>query len=235
MPGKAVDCASCYARAGGIFQDLAPELLKMLDNRKSLREYKRKETIFWQGDLAHSLYCVHSGLVKVSKIGVVGEETVIRILGPGEIAGYRPILADEPFAATAEALERSQICLLPRETFLFILRNSTDITFKVLAKLARELRESEEHWLSRAQETVTRRIARFVLSLAPEESGTLRGPSIPAFRLRRVDMAQAIGTTPETVSRTLRLFEEGGLISLTRTSISLKKPQELKRIAEGTA
>jgi CRP/FNR family transcriptional regulator len=234
MQEKSAQCAVCYARTGGLFQGLSEDLLKKLEERKSVRDYKRGQIIFSQGDPAQSLYCVHFGLVKLSKIGGLGEETVIRLLGPGQIAGYRPILADEPFAASAEALERTRICMIPRATFRFILQNSTEIAYRLLVKLARELKESEEQWLARAQETVPQRMAHLLLALAAESRGTFAGQNVPVLKLRRVDMAKVIGTTPETISRNLRLFKEKGFISLSRTALSLRNPLGLQKIAEET-
>jgi len=232
MKEEQVQCSDCYTRSEGIFRSLSPELLKKLDERVSVREFKRGQIIFQQGDPAHALFCVHFGLVKVSKIGRSGEETVIRLLRPGGIAGYRPILANEPFAACAEALEKSRVCMIPKETFRLILQNSTEIAYELLVKLARDLRESEEQWLARAQQTVGKRIAHLLLALTAEGGGISQRQYAPVMKLRRVDMARVIGTTPETISRTLRLFEEKGLVSLTRTTISLKEPLQLRRIAQ---
>ena len=230
MPDTELDCALCGSRSRSVFCNLSNVDLKRLQRERTVRHYRRGQIIFYQGDSPSALYCVHTGWVKLYKTSQKGEGTVIRLLGPGDIAAYRPLLANEPFAATAEAIEPARICVIPKQTFMEFARCQRDFPNQIIAKLASELRESEELWL-RSHETVEKRTARFIVWLLEHRSQEDDGDLTVRIRLRRSEMAQAIGTTPETLSRTLKTFTERGLIKQSRTELTVTNLLELKKMA----
>lgn len=152
-------------------------------------------------------------MIKLYKTNKRGDEQIIRLLRPGEITGYRAVLEDEPYAATAEAIETSTVCIISREMLLGLLRAVPDVTARLLAKMAQELRVSEEQMLSFARESVRQRTARLLLFLmksgSPTPEGSARTLRVPILRS---EMAQMIGTTAETLSRTLHGFAKQGIL-----------------------
>jgi CRP-like cAMP-binding protein len=177
------------------------------------------------------VHCIRSGRVKLYKMGRKGEPQVIRLLGAGDILGYRPALAGETYAATAEAVETASICAIPRTAFLEALRRSPDLALRLMALMARELRVSEEQLLAQAQETVRQRTARTLVDFLASGAEDKRGGQRITLPLRRRELAQLVGTTPETLTRTLKLLERKGLLHLTRSEIYVPDPAALKRIA----
>lgn len=230
MQNKEPKCALCGSRSGGVFSRLSNSDLDKLDHEKIVRDYKRGQIVFYEGDTPSALYCIHSGCVKLYKIGKRNEETVIRLLDPADIAGYRALLADEPFAATAEAIVPSKICVISKQTFLDLAHCQNELANQLMAKLALELKESEEQWLIRSQETVRKRTARFLIQLHERRGKKTEEDSKFRISLPRNEMAQAIGTTPETLSRTLHAFAERGIIQLSRTEIVITNLMKLKMI-----
>jgi len=224
-------CAICGQRANGVFCGLAEQHLAILDRQKAVYEYGRGEALFHEGHQATTAYCVHSGRVKLFKVGRKDEETVIRVLGPGDIIGYRAMLAEEPYAATAETIEPSTVCAISKETILALLQSSPELAIEMLARLSRELRTSEDQMISLLQESVRQRTARVLLWLFEQGKENQAEVAPAPIPLRRKELAQMIGTTPETLSRTLRQFANRGLIELTRTSIQVLNLSPLKRLA----
>jgi CRP-like cAMP-binding protein len=101
----------------------------------------------------------------------------------------------------------------------------------LMAKLARELRVSEEQLLEVSQEPVARRAARLLLWLADAGHEPVGGAEKITVPLRRNDMAQMVGTTAETFSRVLHDFARKGLIRVDRSSIALTSRQGLEKLA----
>jgi CRP-like cAMP-binding protein len=224
------DCQLCKMRSSSIFHSLKEKEVEILNNCKSAHEYKRGQVIFYEGNPSLAIYCIHSGIVKLFKSGYSGEEFVIRLLGPSEIIGFRALLADEPFAATAQAVSDTKTCIVSKQNILNIINSSPDLSSKIMAKLAVDLRISEEQFLSRAQENVKQRTARMLLQLletSNEYSGSNSRISMPILRS---EMAQVVGTTPETLSRTLRGLAQKGIIRLTRSDISVINVDKLSAI-----
>jgi CRP/FNR family transcriptional regulator len=144
---------------------------------------------------------------------------------------YRPVLADEPYSATAEAIRPATICSIPSETFLALIDASADLSRRFLAKFGVELRISEEQTLAVSQQPVRQRVARLLLFLLKKcPSG---GPSdeLLGCELTRMDMAQMVGTTPETFSRTLRNLAADNVIEVDRVTIRIRSTGALSRIA----
>ena len=187
--------------------------------------------IFYQGQPPFAIYCLISGGAKIYKSSETGERVLIRVLGVGQLLGYRPVLANEPYAATAEAIKPTVACVITRENFFEILRASPTLCGRFLSKLARELRISEEQLLTVATEPVRKRLARLLLLMLKSADTPAHANSLVPTDYRRMEMAQMIGTTPETLSRALRLMARQGLIQVTRREIRVMDPARLAAVA----
>lgn len=227
-------CKICGQPENSIFGGLAGEHLERLEREKTMRHYERGESVFYEEAPVLAIYQVCSGLLKLYKTGRRKEELVIRLLGPGDITGYRALLAGEPYAATAEAVEPSTICAISKETFLGLLRQSPELSLSLLSKMAREMRHSEDQMVAMAQESVRQRTARLLLFLHGGQVGRLEKykPGDPvAVPLLHREMAEMIGTTPETFSRTLHALARRGIIRVTKAKIFIENPSALETIS----
>jgi CRP-like cAMP-binding protein len=79
---------------------------------------KKGQNIFYEGTRPTGLYCMNAGKVKVFKNNVQGKEFIIYIAKPGDFLGYRALLSEEFYQATATVLEDAKICFIPKEIFL---------------------------------------------------------------------------------------------------------------------
>lgn len=233
MKGLKLICEVCGHRAESVFCGLAGSHLTKLNREKSVHEYQRNQVIFYEGNQPFAIYCIYSGKVKLYKVGRKSEPLVIRLLGPGEIMGYRALFANEPYAATAEAVETTVICTISKQTLLDLLHQSPDLALRLLSKMAQQLRISEDEMLVLAQESVRQRTARLILFCCGDEKGE---PGV-SFKcpLSHTEMAQMIGTTPETFSRTLNYLAKRKFIRLSSTVIYIENPSALRVLAYGSS
>ena len=225
-------CAKCRPRASGLFGTLSGPLTNKLDHEKTAHEYERGQVIFYEGTPPLAIYCIHSGIVKLYKSGRNGTSIMIRILGPGEIMGYRALVANEVYAATAEAADTTTVCTITRNTIDELLKNEPQLILGLLSKLATELRISEDQMVTRLQEPVRQRTARFLLWLRESLRDGTRSSNKIVVPLLREEMAQMIGTTPETFSRTLRTLARERVIEYDRRSIAILRLRVLQSIAD---
>jgi CRP/FNR family transcriptional regulator len=228
---RLLSCSVCGHRAHGLFCGLAGQHLDTLDRARIVQRYERGQPICDQGDPANALFCVFSGSVELYKIGPGDTEVTIRLLRPGDVVGYRPMLADEPLAASARALENTTLCVIPRNTVFDLLRNSPETAMRLLQKLAQELRVSEEELVARVSQSVPQRVARFLLWL---REGLRNHPGNGLdidVSLRREDMAHVIGIAPETLSRVLHDLERRGIVQLDRRRIRILDLPRLQQLS----
>ncbi len=226
-------CTACAARSRGLFSSLTGAQLLKLDRTKTAHEYSRGQVIFYEGNPPLAVYCISSGVVKLYKTGKRDKKVVIRLLGAGETLGFRAVIANEPYAATAEAAEKTTVCAIPREIFDEVIRNDTDTAFRLISKLAAELRISEDEFVSRMQ--LYRRAARGAIPPldARESSESLEGrkpdhPPAPA----RGDRPDGRDDSRNAVPRVPRPHPTGRSSSWTGRSIVVANPRALRRLVD---
>jgi CRP/FNR family transcriptional regulator len=228
-------CADCGARRDGKFCGLLGPFLEKLGDRISSHTYKPGQILFCEGDFPAALYAIRSGFLKLYRGSPSGDETVLRLLGPGDVAGYRALFADEPFAATAEALELSAVCSLSGRDLFDLLERSPKLVIWFLKTLAMDLRTSEDELMCRSQETVARRTARWLIHIAERnDAKRASGPTLISS-LQRSEIARIVGTTPETLSRTLHSFARQGILELDRRRIVFRDLSSLRRVVTSPA
>lgn len=224
-------CSLCGRKSGEPLCDLAGEDRSIFREVRTEAEYPAGHVIFHQGQPPLAVYCLSAGGVKIYKTAASGGQIIIRVLGPGELLGYRPVLGNEPYAATAEAVTATTACVIARESFLAGLSRSPTLCMRLLEKMARELRISEDQLLNLASEPVRKRLARLLVLMLQAAGTPLQENMLVPTTCRRAEMAQMIGTTPETLSRTLRLLASQRLIRSTRTEIRVLDPNGLAEAA----
>ncbi|MBI5168458.1 MAG: Crp/Fnr family transcriptional regulator [Candidatus Eisenbacteria bacterium] len=234
MPRPARPARSSRPPTAASGSDLGSRLAEGVGTRRSTHVFRAGQALFYEGAPAHALFVLRTGRVKVFRTARGGEVQVLRLLGPGEVLGYRPLFAQEPYGATAEALMDSDACILPAAEVLALLRRTPSLALEMLAKLATELRLSEELLMDLAHRPVRQRVARVILELVGDGVGAAAAGApgrIEAHELRRQDLARMAGTTPETRSRVLRAFAASGLLAVTRERIEVRDAARLARAA----
>ncbi|MCD4789550.1 MAG: Crp/Fnr family transcriptional regulator [Bacteroidales bacterium] len=228
-------CYKCKAREKSCFHMLTKEDLGFLNSKKVTTYYKRGQIIFYAGRIPTGIYCLMSGKIKISKIGVDGKEQIVRFVLPGQLLGIRGLIGGRGYSAFATTLEDSTVCYINKESFLFITQKYPDITKCLLATLSQLLEEAEEKMTSMAQKPVRERLAEALLFLnnifiSDEPSDIIDANS--NIILPREDLANIVGTATETIIRLLSDFRDEKLISIEGRKIILINIEGLNKIAK---
>ncbi len=224
-------CRPYLEHKGSLFKYLEPELYDDVVAAATPHQLGAGETFFTEGTPALAVYCLRNGTANLSRMGERGDRQVIRLLGPADIFGLRPILAGENFACSATALVDCDLCTIPRAAILRVLERSPRFALAALKYMARELRYSEDLIMVLTQRSVRRRLADVLLLLNGHKIRDDDWDPFPMVRLKRKEIAQMIATTPETLSRTLAEFAAKGLVRLTRRDIDLVDIEGLQTVA----
>ena len=193
------------------------------------QKYECGEVIFKEESASTSVYVIQKGRVKLYRTDNHGNRHLISLLGAGDIIGFRTLLANEPHSVTAEAIEPTSVCVAPRNKLLELFNISGDVAQDLMKKLATELRVTENMMDSLLHHSVKQRTAQLLLSLVIQQENQSTEP-LKVVKLQRTEMAQLIGTTPESLSRTLATFGEIGLIETSRTNITVLDQAGLKAV-----
>ena len=191
-----------------IFSNLSRDEMFEVAVMCSAKTFERGETIYQAGDKGGTLYVVHTGSVKVSRIAASGKEQVIRMVGPGEFLGELSLFTDQPFVDYGVAQERTTICLLRGDDLKDIMHEHPEISFKVLAELSQRLGRVETMVEAVNLSSVEQRLAQRLLTLEAREGESVN------LGMSKGDFASTLGMTPESLSRKFRQFQDDGLIRL---------------------
>lgn len=219
--GSKTECQSCASRLMGVFCDLKGEALEDFNRNKTTNSYKKGQVVFYEGNQAYGIYCILEGRVKLYKTGVDGRQQIVRISGAGDLVGYRSLFADEPYHATAEALEESTICCIDKNAFFPVLSKHPTLAFNIIKKLSRELRSAEDLATSIAQRSVRERMAELLLMLKETYGKPGKKGVRIDLKLSREELAEMIGITQETAIRLLSEFRQDGLIEVHERDITV--------------
>ena len=180
--------------------------LKTLIGGRKIRQIRKKQVLYYEGDHPQGIYLVIEGAIRTFKLAEDGRELMMGLYKPDDYLGVNALLLDEPFTETAEAVDDSAVCLLPKEGILNLINRYPDITLQFIKILANNIREKEEQLLELAYNSVRKRLAQVLVRLSKQ----LPDPS--QFKISRDELASMAGMATETVSRTLSDFKDEKLI-----------------------
>src|SRR5574341_86618 len=225
---RVIECKICSPKLSSIFCGLAGAHLQILEQEKSVHRYPAGQIIFYQGELPQALHWICSGLVKLYKQGEKNEELILRLEGPGEILGYRALLAGEPYFASARAVKDTALCSISKPLILELLRQSPKLAFRLLSKRAQAIRQSEELALNLTHQSVRQRTAHLLLLLSAVNKQKSKAHPSLQVSLAHKDLAHMIGTSPESFSRALHYLSLKGFLRATRNGIYMQDFSALK-------
>lgn len=180
------------------------------------KQYPKGSVILFEDDPGDSLFIVRSGRVKVVLVAEDGREVILGVLGVGEHFGELSLIDDQPRSAHVIAMEDSTLLVLRRDDFQRRVEATPVVAWSLLTELSRRLRRADGKIGGLVLLDVPGRIARLLLDYV-EESGsdTIEKPVTHQM------IAQMIGASRETVSRSLREFQDAGWIRVVRRKITV--------------
>jgi CRP/FNR family nitrogen fixation transcriptional regulator len=199
----------------GSFVGKPDDEVKLIGVTKS---FHRDQQIYGEAEPADLVYKVVSGAVRCFRVLSDGRRQISEFYLPGDIFGVEAGLERR---ATAEAVGDA-ILVLTRRSTLMIEEEAQGAKFWRLA--IAELQRSREHVLTLGRRAAGERVASFLMDLA-ERTGVVDEVELP---MSRQDIADYLGLTIETVSRTLTQLQSQGLIEISSCRhVRLKSPQAL--------
>ncbi|HCX62288.1 MAG TPA: Crp/Fnr family transcriptional regulator [Clostridiales bacterium] len=198
-----------------IFRDLLPDEKESIMNSSNQKRFKKGEIIFTPGDSFDDLFVVNKGMVKISKVSSLGKEQILRILKPGDFMGELALFSKSILNNTAEALEQTEICIIQGNKIRQLLIQNPEMAIKFLQKYTERIEETEELIEQIGLRDVEQRIANYLfIEIENNQIINNNGKYEITLPVSKGDLAALIGTTQETLSRKLSLFQDNGWINL---------------------
>jgi CRP-like cAMP-binding protein len=201
--------------------------------RASSHHYSTGTAVFEQGEPASSFYVLLSGRLRVTQLDPSGQQTVVRMVNPGDLFGIARALRRTDYPGTATAVVDSVALQWPMDAWDELTERHPRLAVNAMQTIGQRLQEAHARVRELSTEEVERRVAHAVLRLA-NQSGKKEAEGIRIdFPISKQDIAEMTGTTLHMVSRILSAWERAGLVQGGRQKLLIREPHRLFLIGEG--
>ena len=204
-------CRDCAVQSRAFCSVLDNDALAKLEGLHSFRDLAPEESLFMEGDTAASFFTVLKGCLRLSKLLPDGRRQIIGFVVPGEFIG---LSSEAGHVYNAEALVEASLCRFTIRDLESIGEGNPAMKGRLLDMTNANLGRAHEHMLLLGRMRALEKIASFLCNLIVRAAAADL-PSEPlALPMSRADIADYLGLTIETVSRTFTRLKTSSIIAL---------------------
>jgi len=201
-----------FLKGVNIFSGVSDERIKEFEGFFTLRKYPKGSMIILEEEYGDIVFIVKTGTIKVTRVNDEGREVILSLMGENDIVGEMSIIDGEARSANVLAQENCELYAIRSEDFLQLLRNNFEISFALMEELANRIRKSDQHIEALSLSDAEHRIGVSILNLAEDMGVIIKGRVTIGNLPFQQDIANMSGTSRETVSRILKLFENKNML-----------------------
>ena len=232
--GRPHSCSTCPLHRS--FCHFPEKLRVAFEGLKSTVSYRKGEVVFHEADRCHSVFAVCEGSVKLITASSEGRVLLLRFAQPGEmLALAEAVRGPGPYACSAIAAEPSILAVIPRDIFMRFISSYPEASVALTVALSEQYKfaQRETKFLGMG-DTSTIRLAHLLLEWSARPVAAAESQHIP-LHVTHSDLAQAIGSTRETVTRILSNLTRDHLIERRDDEIVILHADELSHLASAAA
>jgi CRP-like cAMP-binding protein len=217
--------------ASPLFAALDAEGAQVLRETLIEKHVLKGQTLFEEGEPGDRLYVILDGKVKLGHSSPDGRESLMAVLGPGEMFGELSLFDPGKRAATATALTDASVLELSNEQLMPWLAGRPEVAAALLQALARRLRRTNEAMADLVFSDVPGRVAKALMDLG-EKFGTVTPDGLLVTHdMTQEEIAQLVGASRETVNKALADFTQRGWLRLESRQVLIVDVERLRRRA----
>lgn len=223
------ECASCVARHLAMCAGLDPSELSDLAQHVNRRKVEAGKALFREDDDADNVFTVTSGVFKQYKLLSDGRCQITGFYFMGDLIG---LPEGQSYPVTAEAVSDATVCSFPRGRIMELVSTYPALANAVILKLQREVTTSQDKMMTLGRLSAEERIAGFLLSLMENAPDCINDDGMLRLQMRRVDIADYLGLTVETVSRSFTKLRNAGVIGADKSgALEITSRDKLEEMA----
>jgi CRP/FNR family transcriptional regulator, cyclic AMP receptor protein len=227
------NCSTCALRGDGFFCQLSSPSLKSFEEAKFTSSYPANAVLFVEGQMPRGVYLLCKGRIKLTMTSSEGKSIILHIAAAGELIGVNGAMSGKPYEISAETLEPCQVNFIKREAFLRLMQDHKDIGSHVTEQISNDYQSAcfqvRSLGLSR---TAEEKVARFLLERATSGKQTNQGIRMNVA-LTHEEIAQIVGVSRETVTRTLSDLRHKSLIPTKGPTVVICNKPALEAMVAG--
>jgi len=224
-------CKNCKFKHDGFFCEMAPSSVKAFDEIKSTATYPKGALLFVEKQDSRGVYVLCEGEVKLSISSPEGKIMIMRIARAGELLGLMATIAGTPYEVTAETIHPCQVAFVRRDDFLRYVASHSEASQNVVRQMSSQYRGACEQLRTVGlSASAQEKLARLLLTWTEGIQQTKEGTRIK-LPLTHEEIAEFIGTTRETVTRTLSEFKVRHLVAIQGSTLMIPNRAALESFA----
>jgi CRP/FNR family transcriptional regulator len=198
-----------------LFRELNDYELTKITDIAIVRDWKKQSHVFLQGDPLENVYFIYNGKIKVYKSDVNGKEQIVAIMKKGEMFPHVGFFRKGEYPAYAEVLESSTLITVPIFKFEAVLIENPELCIKVFRVLGEKIVDLQNRLEEQILNNTYEQIIKLLIRIGQKHGKELEdGRILLKSEFTNKDFANMIGTTRETISRTLTKMKKDELIEV---------------------
>lgn len=210
------------------FSLLSEQELNLIDKIAGERKYKKGEYIFFEGEAGDKFFIIKEGQVKLTKMIKNGDEQILNIFSDNDIIAEIVAFDKGSYPASAVTMTDSKLIVFDQSELENLILKHPSIGLKLLREMSGRLRRAQQNVRDLALKDSSARVAGLLLFLAKKYGEEKNGNIVLDISLTQQELASMIGSSRETVSRSLKEFESKGLIKTSRKKILIYQPEKIR-------
>lgn len=199
-------------------------VLQSLAEGRNTNLLKKKQTVYSEGNHPVRLYYILRGKVKTYRTNDDGKELATDIYVPGDFIGYIALLEGTVYKDSAEALEDTELAIIPKEDFEELVNNNKEVSQKFIRLLAKNISDKENQLLGLAYNSLRKKVAEAIIKLQQKYQAADDNFVID---ISRESLATIAGTATESLIRTLSDFKSEKMIDIQNGAIKILDGKKL--------
>ena len=226
------DSTLLLLRGFDVFEHITDEEYEELDLVHNYMEATPGEYIYFPHQNRNKLYFTKDGFIKLGYIDEQGNEVIKEIIQKGEVFGQLTLEKNNDEDEFAQAYKSNvSLCAFTMEDFIRLLQRKPEMAIAFSFHLGNKLRKVENRLLNILNKDVKSRLIQLLLQLAADNNSIADNRAVIDKFLTHEDIAKLIGSSRQTVTTTINLFEKQELITVTKKHININDVSLLKKLA----
>jgi CRP/FNR family transcriptional regulator, cyclic AMP receptor protein len=220
-----------FIRRVPLFAGLSDEEFREIERAFQPKAYRKNQVIFVEEQTGEYMYVVLAGKVRVTKSGAGGKETILAIHQVGDFFGEMSLLDGKTTPATVSAMEDCKIVTISKADFYRHLMRNEKVVAQIIQVLCGRLRQVWGQLQTLSYSTAESRIRAGILQLARRYGLSDARGILINVKITHHELAAMVGTSRETVTRTLTGLQKQGIVQLAERRIIVVDPKRLAPIS----
>lgn len=218
-------------RVGEFFKNLSAEALSDFEALERISVYPANAVLFLEKDRPQGIFILHEGRIKLSISSGDGKKLILRVANPGELLDLTAVMTGVPYEMTAETQHKCNVGFIRREDFLHFLAKHPDAYQSIVRELSRNYQRACEKLRTVVlSASAPERLARLLLEWCQSGQQTESGTRVK-ISMTHEEIGECIGTSRETVTRTLSDFRHRDLVMLHGSTLMVSNRAALESFA----